>query len=1055
MSHHAAHTPSDSQSEGSPAQRFIEGLPDRLLALEHSLTELARARDWSAPCAQIRRRLQAMSEACSVLGLEAPSTAFASVEIRLASVSHAQQLVAALTEAHETLALIPSLIPGSVPAEPIPASAPSPLLTATAPTTGHPAAESPTPPEPITVPEPAARATIESRRQPHGNVVNLPNRTILVADADPAMAWFLTGVLRSAQADVLEARDGIEAWQLALERSPDLIVADLTLPGLDGYGLCRNIKRDIALCDVPVLLVSWHEDALQRVRELGANADGYFVKEADASTILRRCAEVLEPRANVEKRLRDNPTVQGRLHGMTPRLVLRLVCDGVGDARITFEDAGHRYFAHVGDGRLLAVERHSDDGSRETGERALGSLLGMRAGRFLVERAGDDHAVQATFAGSLSAVLAPHLARTRRTMSVLAGDALHRVARLELDDSIVEPYLRSSPPLVQKIVNKLRNGVPPVGLLRSISAGLLESTLTDLGLRDAIAHAFDESGHDLLAGNDPYAQPFDLDLRTPTAGFQLLRAAEPRVAPKPLPADPPDARAEGDADVGAESRPQATLSSEPTLSSEQQGSAATNLAEAPPSKGPAAERSTTTIPLPQDDEVARFSQSEPPSFVAHAALSDTDTDAGHGAEDGADDMSLDAAAHDTEPPATVAGSDDDPGADDDPVCGADDEAEPAGLILALAEDTLEDPRAVVPSTHSSHDDGFDMADALFAELGATPSEPQPRPKQAARAATPPVENDRLLISASSSAKPLGHSVEDDGFDDEDDPLYASFGAHSRRTPTPPPPKRARTSKLGSAPRPTRENPFVALRERQARLRRNASAWLGQLRGISNRSARWTTDHFSRLRPRPTTPSVFTELEPERERETLAPKARRPLARLAQTAKRGAIPTFAAVATAALAFHGVGLIVQPAPESRAPEASGPSDETSLGQPGDDVATSKLLTGDPAAAGDVAPPVGAAAKRSRGSQLDLQSAELPLPNGVQIAADKGLLEVNTLGSHKIYVDGVFIGRGPVRRVPLAAGVHEVQLRWDDEEATRSVTIAAGKRIRLEPSSRVSAD
>ena len=51
-----------------------------------------------------------------------------------------------------------------------------------------------------------------------------------------------------------------------------MIVSDILMPGLDGFALCREIKRDVALSDVPVILLSWKEDLLQRVRELKPDA---------------------------------------------------------------------------------------------------------------------------------------------------------------------------------------------------------------------------------------------------------------------------------------------------------------------------------------------------------------------------------------------------------------------------------------------------------------------------------------------------------------------------------------------------------------------------------------------------------------------------------------------------------------------------------------------------------------------------------------------------------------------------------------------------------------
>src|SRR5690606_24044328 len=125
---------------------------------------------------------------------------------------------------------------------------------------------------------------------------SLERCTILVADDDPSITWFLAGVFKAAGATVVEARDGARALELAKHRAPDLVVTDVLMPRLDGFSLCRALKRDVVLRDVPVVLLSWKEDLLQRVRELGADADGYLRKEANAGIIVQRVRELLKRR---------------------------------------------------------------------------------------------------------------------------------------------------------------------------------------------------------------------------------------------------------------------------------------------------------------------------------------------------------------------------------------------------------------------------------------------------------------------------------------------------------------------------------------------------------------------------------------------------------------------------------------------------------------------------------------------------------------------------------------------------------------------------------------
>jgi hypothetical protein len=88
-------------------------------------------------------------------------------------------------------------------------------------------------------------------------------------------------------------------------------------------------------------------------------------------------------------------------------------------------------------------------------------------------------------------------------------------------------------------------------------------------------------------------------------------------------------------------------------------------------------------------------------------------------------------------------------------------------------------------------------------------------------------------------------------------------------------------------------------------------------------------------------------------------------------------------------------------------------------------------------EVAEPAGAA--------LSVQPS-LDLPPDLAVGADKGLLDIDTGAAHSIYVDDVFVGRGPQRRVPLRAGKHQVRLRLEGDESAIEVTVQTGRRTRL---------
>jgi len=101
----------------------------------------------------------------------------------------------------------------------------------------------------------------------------------LVADDDRATAAILTGTLRRWQLDVVEAHDGLQAWDLLQgEPRPSLAIIDWMMPGLDGPELCRRIRQSEALASVHVILLTSRDDRADMVAGLDSGADDYIIK---------------------------------------------------------------------------------------------------------------------------------------------------------------------------------------------------------------------------------------------------------------------------------------------------------------------------------------------------------------------------------------------------------------------------------------------------------------------------------------------------------------------------------------------------------------------------------------------------------------------------------------------------------------------------------------------------------------------------------------------------------------------------------------------------------
>jgi PAS domain S-box-containing protein len=138
---------------------------------------------------------------------------------------------------------------------------------------------------------------------------------IVLADDNADMREYLTRLLGDRY-EVHAVADGRQALEAARQRRPALVLADVMMPQLDGFGLLRAIREDSALCSTPVILVSARAGEESRVEGLQADADDYLVKPFTAPELLARVAthvkmaHLRRVTAEREERLRNEAELQ-------------------------------------------------------------------------------------------------------------------------------------------------------------------------------------------------------------------------------------------------------------------------------------------------------------------------------------------------------------------------------------------------------------------------------------------------------------------------------------------------------------------------------------------------------------------------------------------------------------------------------------------------------------------------------------------------------------------------------------------------------------------------
>jgi DNA-binding response OmpR family regulator/DNA-binding CsgD family transcriptional regulator len=116
----------------------------------------------------------------------------------------------------------------------------------------------------------------------------LPRDTVLVVDDTPDTLGFLTAALEQAQVTVLVATDGASAIKLLAHVTPDLILMDAVMPGMDGFETCRVIKADPGLMHLPVIFMTGLSDTAHVVAGLEAGGVDYVAKPIVIDELLAR-----------------------------------------------------------------------------------------------------------------------------------------------------------------------------------------------------------------------------------------------------------------------------------------------------------------------------------------------------------------------------------------------------------------------------------------------------------------------------------------------------------------------------------------------------------------------------------------------------------------------------------------------------------------------------------------------------------------------------------------------------------------------------------------------
>src|SRR6516162_6456853 len=120
----------------------------------------------------------------------------------------------------------------------------------------------------------------------------MPYRLLLIEDS-PTQLLAIKRTLEAEGYEVLESRNGAEGLVRAYGEVPDLIISDVVMSGINGYQLCRLVKNDSELSQIPVILLTKLDGSVDRFWGLKSGAERYIPKEPGFPNLIKAVRELL------------------------------------------------------------------------------------------------------------------------------------------------------------------------------------------------------------------------------------------------------------------------------------------------------------------------------------------------------------------------------------------------------------------------------------------------------------------------------------------------------------------------------------------------------------------------------------------------------------------------------------------------------------------------------------------------------------------------------------------------------------------------------------------
>jgi serine/threonine-protein kinase PpkA len=155
---------------------------------------------------------------------------------------------------------------------------------------------------------------------------------ILVVDDDPTIREYVRLHLSSANFQVRVAENGEEGYELAVQDPPDLILSDISMPKMDGFEFLEKIRANVLLADIPIILLTQHNDSSAFRRGMDLGADDFLSKPVRRAELLKSISSRLKRLEGLRRSMDDSmPSPTNRLGSTGVNAILAAATDPRGN----------------------------------------------------------------------------------------------------------------------------------------------------------------------------------------------------------------------------------------------------------------------------------------------------------------------------------------------------------------------------------------------------------------------------------------------------------------------------------------------------------------------------------------------------------------------------------------------------------------------------------------------------------------------------------------------------------------------------------------------------